>query len=278
MLNFQIPLINEKEDNSIGLKYAKIINDSYSECVLDNSFLLFNTFNNLIYLIYATKNNSIITYNLISFQKMNEIKNAHEHIITNFRHYADNKKKRDLFLSLSNVENKIKVWNVNNFACFLVINNINKAGFLLSACFLNENNNNIFIITSNSYSKDNGPIKVFDLKGIQIKTIKDSKKQVFFIDSFYDKKSNKNYIITGNEDSSTSYDFEKNCFYHNYGSSNSAVPSILMYDNNEILQLIESNNDKNLRIYNFHSGILLRQIYISSQMIFGLCLSKINIY
>ena len=90
----------------------------------------------------------IINQLLPKFQKITEIKNAHNNVTTNFRHYLDVINKRDLILSISAYENNIKLWNINNFECLLNLQNINKGGCLYSACFLNDNNQN-YIITSN---------------------------------------------------------------------------------------------------------------------------------
>jgi len=65
--------------------------------------------------IYGNNEKSIISYNLINKEKINEIKNAHQKHITNIRHHLDTINKRDLFLSLSAKDYNVKVWNVNNF-------------------------------------------------------------------------------------------------------------------------------------------------------------------
>ena len=127
--------------------------------------------NEIFYLIYSSKNNSIIFYDIIENKKINEIKNAHKDIITGFRHYVDNYNKRDLIISLSYDNNNIKLWNVNNLNCILNLENINKPGRYLSlACFLNSKNQ-IYIITGNRNYDSCEPIKVFDLKGKMVKQI-----------------------------------------------------------------------------------------------------------
>jgi WD40 repeat protein len=82
--------------------------------------------------------------------------------ITNFRHYLDKNNKRDLIMSISSNDNNLKVWNVNIFQCLVNIRNINKNGFLNSACFLKDNNT-IYVITSNLYFYSYESITVFDL-------------------------------------------------------------------------------------------------------------------
>ncbi len=146
--------------------------NSYCFNNINNTFTLFNSFNDIIYLVYSTNNKSIISYNL-NTQKINiEIKNAHKNFITNFRHYSIKTQKKDLIISLSDIDNHLKLWDANIWECLLVLENINNQGFLNSACFLNDNNN-IYIISSNWNFNNTENIKVFNMKGEKIKDIND---------------------------------------------------------------------------------------------------------
>ena len=118
-------------------------------------------------------------------------------------------------MSISYIDNNIKVWNANNWYCIISITNINKAGYLYSSCFLNQNNQ-IYIITSNYKEKLFGktePIKIFNLNGKFINEINNSNEQTFFIDTYYDNILSKNYIIVGNYNFSQSYDFDRKNVY-----------------------------------------------------------------
>ena len=112
-----------------------IVKDAYAPYIKQNTFCVFKSIYDIFYLIYTSKNNSIIFYNLLDDKKINEIKNTHKQYITNYRHYLDNYNKRDLIISLSLDDNNLKLWNVNNYECLLNIENVNKNGGLLSACF-----------------------------------------------------------------------------------------------------------------------------------------------
>jgi len=73
-----------------NIQYSKdLTKDSYSNINLDNTFYVLKASDNILYLIYATENKFIIFYNLAKEQKVNEIQNAHENFITNFRYYYD---------------------------------------------------------------------------------------------------------------------------------------------------------------------------------------------
>ena len=258
--------------------YSDLTKDSYCQySFLDNIFNIFKSINNILYLIYTNEMKSIFFYDLINNQKINEIKKAHKMTIFNIRHYLDTINKRDLIISIS-FGNNIKLWNINNLECLFYFNHIYDCGTIYSACFINDNNKN-YIITSNSDFPSNfGMIKIYDFEGNKVKEINESNDSTFFIDIFYDKKIRKNFIITGNYDYVKSYDYSDNKVYHKYCDSidhekdKSAHISITINDFKNVIKLIESSYDGNIRIWNFHSGDLIKKIYISEYQLNGICL------
>ena len=258
--------------------YSDLTKDSYCQySFLDNIFNIFKSINNILYLIYTNEMKSIFFYDLINNQKINEIKKAHKMTIFNIRHYLDTINKRDLIISIS-FGNNIKLWNINNLECLFYFNHIYDCGTIYSACFINDNNKN-YIITSNSDFPSNfGMIKIYDFEGNKIKEINESNDSTFFIDIFYDKKIRKNFIITGNYDYVKSYDYSDNKVYHKYCDSidhekdKSVHISITINDFKNVIKLIESSYDGNIRIWNFHSGDLIKKIYISAYQLNGICL------
>ena len=183
-------------------------------------------------------------------------------------------------MSISGKDNNIKIWNVNNWKCILNLTNINNKGYLDSACFL-KSNNQIYIITSNyNLIGFSDPIKIYDFKGQKIKEVKDSNEKTFFIDTFCD---NKDYIITGNNNFSRSYDINNpksdSMIYHTYNDNkyNYIIFSIIIKNIEGIIKLIESCTDGIIRIFNFHSGLLLNTIQICDKYkLYGICLWNDN--
>ena len=158
-------------------------------------------------------------------------------------------------MTISHNDNNIRIWNIINWECILNIQDINKSGYLYSACFL-LNNEQIYIISSN-FNLLNTPemVKIFDLKGNQIDEIKESNDITYIIESYYDNNCSKNYIITGNLGCIKSYDFnEKKLYYKYYDKNNGTHLSVLIFQKDKITQLIESCFDGNITIWNFHSG------------------------
>ena len=281
-LKIEIQELRKKHQN----KYIKDIHllstigyDSYCS-TFDNTFTVFNSINNILYLIYSNYNKSIISYDLNQQILINEIRKAHRKNISNLKHYLDKINNRDLILSISFKDNNLKLWDVKNWNNILNIINVNRIGFLASACLINEDNK-IHIITSNYNEEDNcEPIKVFDLNGIKINEMNCSNESTFFIDVYYDSISKKNFILTGNENYVKSYDYNSNSankLYHKYyENNNGSHKSVIINDKQKIIKLIESCIDGNIRVWNFHSGLLLIKINVNYNWLYGLCLWNSN--
>ena len=257
------------------LRRDTIVSDSYTGEVLDNTFTTFKSIDNIWYLIYST-GTSIKCYDLIQFLIIFRISNAHNKNITNFRYCFDNNNRRDLVMSISSDDNDIKIWNAENWKCIAHINRFNSKGKLYSSCFLIENNE-IYILTSNfidTYYDDYcEPIKVFNLNGQKLKEINESNEITFFIDIYYDKKNSKKYILTGNKEYVKSYDYDNNKLFNKYNNNNNyEIHSVIINDNEEIIKLINSGKGGYVKIWNFHTAILLDVIDTGFSEALGLCL------
>ena len=254
----------------MGLKLFKkdhinLVSDSYTFTYPNNyTMITFTSIENIFYLIYSNKENSIISYNLLDKKKINEIKKAHNKNIINFRHYLDINLKNDLIISIS-FDGNLKLWVINNLECLF---NIQKAGFLYSACFLFENNATL-IVTGNIF------IKVYDLEGKIVRDISEPNDRSYIVESYFDKKMSHNFIITGNEDYIKSFDYNKNKLYHKYydvdEEEEESIPhcSVLIYDKVKTVKLIESSMDGCIRIWDFHKGELLDKLKVGTKIIRG---------
>ena len=239
----------------------------------DNTFITFTSLDNVLCLIYAEKNgdkyNSIITYNIIDYKKINEIKKAHIEDITNFRHYLDKQNRRDLIISISSKDNNIRLWDITNLFFLLNITNINRIGFLKSACLLNYNNQ-MFIVSSNFCHLENSdPIKIFDLTGNKVDEINCNDNNIFFIDIYYDLETFITYIITGNYGYVKSYDYNNKKKYHKY-KENKQIDhyehhSAIIFQNDGVIKLIETSEKGEIRIWDFHNKELLDKIKVSDK-------------
>ena len=252
-----------------------LVSDSYNIDYLDNTFILFSTKNDCLYLVYATELKSIKCYSFGHQKLIKEIKNAHDDYITNFRYCFNKKNEKDMIMSISGWINNIKIWDGNTWQCLLNISNVNNNGYLFSSAFLvikNFNNMNYnklldeyYIISSNrNHLGTSEPIKVYDLNGKLISKILESNDNTCFIDTYCEKekKGNKEnlkyYIITGNTGYVKSYDYFNKKLYKIYHEKDNKADHlcVLIKKIDENIKLIESCADGFIRIWGYHDGDL----------------------
>ena len=279
--NFSFSLNNTKSSyySPLYLQFQKKVStDSYAHFALDNSFILVNSISDIHYIIYSSKSKSIISQNIMNFEKICEIKNAHEDYITNFRHFLDEENNRDIIMSISALDNNIKLWDLKNWNCLKDIKNINQHGSLFSACFFrDQKTKKNFIITSNDNYSHSEKIKIIDFGGNKIKEINDSNNRTYYLDIFYDDDLKKNFIVTGNELGVMSYDIEENKLYNKYIEQCDELflndhNSLIVIKEKNLIKIIESCEDGCLRIWDFHNAKLLNKIEICDQKLYGICL------
>ena len=90
---------SEFQSKPIGFKESIIsINKSRINEMIDNTFCVFTSVNNVLYIVYAHEK-SILFHNLLDNKAILEIKEAHKKDIINFRYFFDEYKNRDLISS-----------------------------------------------------------------------------------------------------------------------------------------------------------------------------------
>ena len=276
--------IIQNNDNPKDIQYSNdVATDSFASFSYEDSFTVFKSINDILELVYATKDKSIIAYDLNNAKLLHKLFKSHNNYITNFRHYLDKINKRDVIMSMSKKDNNIKLWNANSWEQIKNIENVNQKDFLYSACFLNDNSTN-YIITSNGCNRQYymnihnfEPMKLYDFNGEKIKDLNDTNDCTFFIDTYFDKKKKKNFIVTGNFNYIKTYDYDKGEIYKKYFENNNGIhPSIIIKKSEEKIKLIESCEDGIIRIWGFHSGKLLRKIKTDNNNLYGLCLWNDN--
>ena len=271
-----------------------LVSDSYNIDYLDNTFILFSTKNDCLYLVYATELKSIKCYSFGHQKLIKEIKNAHDDYITNFRYCFNKKNEKDMIMSISGWINNIKIWDGNTWQCLLNISNVNNNGYLFSSAFLvikNFNNMNYnklldeyYIISSNrNHLGTSEPIKVYDLNGKLISKILESNDNTCFIDTYCEKekKGNKEnlkyYIITGNTGYVKSYDYFNKKLYKIYHEKDNKADQlcVLIKKINENIKLIESCADGFIRIWGYHDGDLNGKVDCKVGLL-GICIWNSN--
>ena len=224
---------------------------SYSNGLF-NELCVFNSIYNKHLLICKTQDkNGLIFFDLILFNIIKKIDNLHQDGILCIKHYLKNNK--DIIIT-SSWDNVMNIIDVNkNFEIIKIIKNIGDNDYngdysIYSFVLLND-----YIITNNY---DDNYLKIFDYNSCKyIKNIFPQLKGIGYIESYYDKNKNKNYIITCNRDYYNSYvrsySFEDECLYQIY--TNRVVYNIEINDIKKKINIIFSSFDKIL-FYDFHNG------------------------
>ena len=243
-------------------KNIELIKDSVNAI-----FCVFKSINNIYHLIYENNLYYIISYDLTNSQKLTQIK------FTNFnfdeiKHFSDKINKGDLILFIN--FDTIKIFNVANWTCIVqikeninIINNrmlgvvyriksLDRNGGI-NACIF-ENNKKNYILTSYLNSQY---FKFWELNGHKIKDIKTPNEKNIIIGTY------KFYIISGNINCCTSYNFNTKIFKKykviKNGNINYKFNNLVVYkDKQGILKLIakaqQSHIDKySIFIWNFNS-------------------------
>ena len=227
--------------------YKELIGDN----LLANRYIIFKSINDKLLLTYINEKNSIISYDLESFTKKNEIVTNFYTDIVDLTHCLDKDNKRDLIM-VTAYENIIQVWDINKMECLTNIEIQPEDGCHIVSCFTNYNNNlNVFI--TKRYSSEN-PFLIYDIKGNKIKEINNSYKNISIINNYYSPKSNNTYILLINN-TIQSFNLNENKEYHLYKNDfkERLFPDVIIDDNDEITKLI-GLYEKHIQIWNFHLG------------------------
>ena len=293
---------NSKLNENQSPKELKIFKQIIKE---DNwNLIVFKSVYDLILVVFIGKNYSIITYNLIDNKKIFEITKTNR-TLNEIKHFLDKNNKRDLVSSISVHDNNIKVWNFNNLECILNID-FRIGNFFLnlnSVCFLN-NGNDIHLIVSSINIPQTQLIHIYNLRGNKIKELNNNKLKNYFVDTFYDDKFSKNYIIISTNADIRALDYNDNKIVKHYTPVNEQpvkVTSIknvelnrkLHFDDNHVFTNIEYSKgplyimvkkcgnitklfavmkENTVKIWNFHTTKLLDEINISKTIIKSICL------
>ena len=225
-------------------------------------------------LVYSTKSKSIECFDIVKNKFINSVFNAHSSMILIIRHYCPNYLNKDLILSSSNIPDyTIKIWNIENWTFILNINKIYEKGNMLAICLhFDEYQKESYIFTSS----DCGNIKMWDKDGQYIKTInKTENNETYFLDTYYDGDEFKYFLISGEMRCVKSYELNTHQLFRTYIDYNSSAEhlSAFVYKNMDITELVECEFYGFVRIWNFHSGNLIRKIEICKRIpLVSMCL------
>lgn len=271
-------------NNPEKLQYHQtIVNEAFCRFPIDDHICVFKSINNILTLVYSKHNDeyeldfSIIAFNIVTNQIISVIRGLLNDYLINLRHFLDKINRRDLIISVFE-NNKIKIWNLKKCECIIELNEINKGDFIYSAYCLNNNNINYIITSHMGDPQESEGLKIFDFNKNKIGEIKNSNDTTNLVETYYDSNLCKNYIITGNRRYVKSFDFDNKELYYKYVDNprGGYHNSIVVRRNENIVELIESCDDGNIRIWNFHFGYIIKIIEVFESTAYGICLWDMN--
>ena len=276
--NYKNENYNELEPKKINLIGELSVN-SYVDFGLDYVFAVFNSVENIPFLVYSTKDLSLIFFNIDEMKVKILIKKAHNYFISNINHFFDKEQKKDIIMTVSYQNNNIKLWEINNNEPIKNIININNDFYLLSACFLQYDKLKC-IVTSNGGldGKKFDPIKIYNFNGKKILEIKGSNYNTNFVTTYFDIKTSKYYIISANDGFINSYNLEQNNHHIRFreGQNISVHRSAAVICIGELTKLVDSREDGFIIIWNFFNGELINKIPTGFSPLRGICIWNDN--
>ena len=265
--------ISQKKNYDLNYISYDIIKDSFCPIEIDNSFVIFES-KKCSYIVYATIDKSIISYNLSNKKIDKKINNAHNEHITNFYYCYNNIINKELIMSISYKDTNLKIWNFKTWDCILNIQKVYSQGFIYAACFLNKQNNFYFVTSNYEENKFTDSIKIFDYNQNIIKVINGSEFNVFSIKVLYNNEDT--YIIASNENNIKSYNYDKSELFLKYQDNfvYCKIKGFTVFIGGNIKKLIASCDDYIIRIWDFFTSKMISKVKINSNRLRSLCLMK----
>ena len=92
--------------------------------------------------------------------------------------------------------------------------------------------------------------------------------------NYYENKLNKSYIITSNKGCIISYDYNKSEIYHKYkdNKDDKIFKKFIIFNKENITEIIVASYDGYIRIWNFNSEELLKNIKVFKAKLFDICI------
>jgi hypothetical protein len=237
---------------------------------IDSVFCTFKSLKGDHFVVWGTPTYNIEVYDLKKGAITKTITSAHSNTIFSCRHYLDKKAKRDLLIT-SSYDKSVKVWDVkNDWAVILNIQAAHTGFYIYSVCVLSdefEGKNYVISAAPNEFTK------VWDFNAKFIRDFGVNSESTYFINCWCDTKAKKYYILNANSADVKSYDFKTGLLYKTYKATPQTWHmSALVFELNNIYQLIESDGNGNIRIWDFHQATLLKTIPTSGINLRGICL------
>ena len=266
--------------NNITIKFTKdakeliykedICSSAHKTNSIDKVFCAFKSFSGESLVVWGTPQYNIEFYDLEKGHIKKTIQKAHNQTIFSCRHYPHIKNRID-YLITSSYDRTVKVWDIKTFSYIVNISNAHSGYYIYSVSILcDEKDDTNYIITS----APNEYMKIWDFSGKYIRNLGQNDESTYFIDIYFDNKDKKNYILNANSVDVKSYTFKNGELYHKYkGTPQTWHMSAVVNETKNRQILIESDGNGYIRMWDFHTAILIKSITSSPTLnLRGICL------
>ena len=221
-------------------------------------FSTFVSFTGETLVVWGTPLYSIEVYSLDKEKIIKTISNAHSQTIFSCRHYVNKKAKKEYIIT-SGHDHKVKVWDMRqNWENIVNIQNAHSSYYIYSVSILCDDKTDANYIIS---SAPNEKMKIWDFSGKLLNSVGANDESTYFIDVFYEVRQKQYYIINANSVDVKVYEFSTTKLYKNYkGTPHTWHMSATVVEIKKVYTLIESDGNGYIRMWDFHSGALLKTI------------------
>lgn len=270
---------------SIQNNYIKMVEDNFSinptsltnqitlaetsqkAYTIDSVMTAFSINSDTILVAYCTYNFTIEIYNLKESKVVDTLKAHNQHIYI-VRHFTDEQNGENHYLLSTGYDKKAIIWfyEENKFINYLTITTDHTGLYLYSGLILfdstiknSKDNSHMSIITS----VPNELMKIFDSKGKVTRTIGNKTDYTYFINSFFDKKSNSYKIINANSQDVKIIDYKEGKTEKTFKetSNNSWHMSAYIKEMNDgKILLYETDGGGCFRIWDYHQETIIDKI------------------
>ena len=258
------------ESNPNDLVFNKnICETAHKSNSIDCVFTTFKSLKNDYYVIWGTPSFQICGYDLVE-DKLAFTHLAHTSTIFSCRHYLDKRHKTDMIIT-SSYDKSVKVWNfTEGMKVMLNIQSAQSGYYIYSSTLLiSQLEDSITVITSapNEYQK------IWTFKGEFVKEFGVNTDSTYFIDTWFNPKLKKYYILNANSVDIKIYNYPDLSLFKSYKATPQTWHmSAKVIERNDIFCLVESDGSGNIRIWDFYEGNNLLKVQTTGLNLRGICI------
>lgn len=265
---------SEFKENPNNLTFShNICENAHKSNSIDCVFTCFKSVKNEYIVLWGTPTFYIEAYDM-TLAKVVISKNAHTSTIFSCRHYIDNTK-TDIILT-SSYDKSVKLWNFNaGLKNILNITNAHTGLYIYSACLLVNSlkDDKNYVITS----APSELMKKWDMKGALVGEFGVNTTSTYFVSTYSDTKKKQDYVINCNSVDVKSYDSSLT-LYKTYKAINNSTwhMSASIIEKKDVTILVESDGTGNIKYWDFHLAVVLKQVASPGVNLRGLCVWNEN--